>query len=101
MEEGAKFNAPEPEFVDSAESTNESSVSLTRAVETTMETYLAAMKQENRQITDLYDTFLQEVEGPLLAVVMNRTSFNQSKAAKMLGLNRGTLRKKLKRYDLL
>jgi len=31
---------------------------------------------------------------------MNKTEGNQSKAAKMLGLNRNTLRKKLKQYNL-
>jgi Fis family transcriptional regulator len=32
---------------------------------------------------------------------MSETAQNQSKAAKLLGLNRGTLRKKLKRYSLI
>lgn len=49
----------------------------------------------------LYDLVLQTVEEPLLQRVMLLTHNNQTVAAKMLGLNRGTLRKKLKRYDLL
>jgi Fis family transcriptional regulator len=44
---------------------------------------------------------LQEIEAPLLEIVMKNTRQNQTKAAEMLGLNRGTLRKKLKRYSLL
>jgi Fis family transcriptional regulator len=44
---------------------------------------------------------LTEVETPLLEAVMKYTKNNQSKAAELLGLNRGTLRKKLKQYDLL
>jgi Fis family transcriptional regulator, factor for inversion stimulation protein len=49
---------------------------------------------------DLYQMVLQEIEQPLLESVLHYTRGNQSKAAIMLGLNRGTLRKKLKQYDL-
>lgn len=49
---------------------------------------------------DLYQMVLAEVEQPLLESVLRYTRGNQSKAAAMLGLNRGTLRKKLKQYDL-
>jgi Fis family transcriptional regulator len=41
------------------------------------------------------------VEAPLLATVMRHAGGNQSRAAEMLGLNRGTLRKKLKQHGLL
>ncbi len=44
---------------------------------------------------------LQEVEAPLFKAVMNYTKGNQSKAAEMLGINRGTLRKKLRIYGLI
>jgi Fis family transcriptional regulator len=44
---------------------------------------------------------LSEVEAPLLEKVMEYTSDNQTRASTMLGLNRGTLRKKLKQYGLL
>jgi len=50
---------------------------------------------------DLYDLVLGEVEEPLLKAVMNYSRGNQSKAAVILGINRGTLRKKLKQYSLL
>jgi len=49
----------------------------------------------------LYDLVLAEVEAPLLEVTLTYVQGNQSKAAELLGLNRGTLRKKLKQYDLL
>jgi Fis family transcriptional regulator len=52
-------------------------------------------------INGLYDMVLSEVEAPLLEAVMQKARSNQSKAAQMLGLNRGTLRKKLKQYDML
>lgn len=49
---------------------------------------------------NLYQMVLQEIEQPLLESVMQQVNGNQSKAAVLLGLNRGTLRKKLKMYDL-
>ena len=42
-----------------------------------------------------------EVERPLFEAVMKYTRGNQSQAAGILGINRGTLRKKLKTYELL
>ncbi len=50
---------------------------------------------------DLYNFVLGEVEGPLFKAVMDYTDGNQSQAAGILGINRGTLRKKLKIYSLL
>ena len=52
-------------------------------------------------VNGLYEMVLSEVEAPLLEAVMQKARSNQSRAAQMLGLNRGTLRKKLKQYDLL
>ena len=43
---------------------------------------------------------LQEMEEPLLRAVLAYTRSNQSRAAVVLGLNRGTLRKKMKQYNL-
>lgn len=51
--------------------------------------------------TDLYELILKQVEEPLLSVVLEQTRGNQTKCAQILGLNRGTLRKKLKTYDLM
>ncbi|MCT8265622.1 Fis family transcriptional regulator, partial [Proteus terrae] len=41
-----------------------------------------------------------EVEQPLLDMVMQYTRGNQTRAAQMMGINRGTLRKKLKKYGM-
>ncbi len=51
--------------------------------------------------SNLYDMVLEQIELPLLRKVMDLTASNQSRAAKILGLSRGTLRKKLKIYGLL
>lgn len=50
---------------------------------------------------DLYQLVLGEVEKPLFEAVLDYTNGNQSEAAEILGMNRGTLRKKLRSYDLL
>jgi len=50
---------------------------------------------------DLYQLVLGEVEQPLFTAVLGYTRGNQSEAAEILGINRGTLRKKLKAYHLL
>ncbi|MBA2650263.1 MAG: Fis family transcriptional regulator [Legionella sp.] len=58
--------------------------------------FLATNK--SKSIEDLYDMILQEVEPPLLQAVMEKRRGNQLQAAKMLGISRGTIRKKLQRY---
>lgn len=50
---------------------------------------------------DLYDLVMGEVERPLFKAVLDYTQGNQSQAAGILGLNRGTLRKKLRFYSLI
>lgn len=50
---------------------------------------------------DLYELVIGEVEEPLFRTVMEYTEGNQSQAAGILGINRGTLRKKLKTYSLI
>lgn len=49
---------------------------------------------------DLFDLVMSEVEAPLLESVMEYTRGNVTRAATILGINRGTLRKKLKQYNL-
>ncbi len=50
---------------------------------------------------DLYDLVMGEVERPLFKAVLDYTDGNQSEAAGILGINRGTLRKKLRSYSLI
>ncbi|MCC7414121.1 MAG: Fis family transcriptional regulator [Gammaproteobacteria bacterium] len=49
---------------------------------------------------DLYEFVVAEVERPLFEVVLARTGGNLTHAAQMLGINRGTLRKKLRKHGL-
>lgn len=73
--------------------------SLRDSVEIAVSNYFQHL--DGQDVTDVYDMVMGEVETPLLEVVMKYTRHNQTKAAQVLGLNRGTLRKKLKQYGLL
>ena len=84
------------ETSDSAEPSRQT---LRSSVEEALESYFDQL--DGQMVTDLYELVLSEVEAPLLQSVLKETGNNQSKAATMLGLNRGTLRKKLKKYGLL
>ncbi|WP_026376201.1 DNA-binding transcriptional regulator Fis [Aestuariibacter salexigens] len=55
---------------------------------------------DNTDIDNLYELVLAEVEAPLLEEIMTFTRGNQTRAAIMMGINRGTLRKKLKQYGM-
>ena len=55
---------------------------------------------DGHKATNLYTLVLEEIEQPLFKAVMKHTKNNQSCAANILGLSRGTLRKKLKQYKL-
>lgn len=50
--------------------------------------------------SNIFEMVMTEVETPLLEEMMRYTDHNQSKAAKLLGINRGTLRSKLKKYGV-
>ncbi|MDH5432527.1 MAG: DNA-binding transcriptional regulator Fis [Gammaproteobacteria bacterium] len=71
---------------------------LRESVELAMKNYFAQLGDE--QPSDIYEMVLAEVEAPLMESIMDYTNGNQTRAAKVLGLNRGTLRKKLKIYGL-
>ena len=50
---------------------------------------------------NVYNMVLKEVEGPLFEIIMKQCNGNQTHASRVLGINRGTLRTKLKEYKLL
>lgn len=76
-----------------------SSTGLASAVQHAVDQYVHAM--DDQPVLGLYDMVLSEIEAPLLECILNYTGQNQSRTAIMLGLNRGTLRKKMKKYGLL
>jgi Fis family transcriptional regulator len=89
-----EFRLPQPD-----QENDLSSQTLRSSVEKAVESYFAQL--DGQMVTDLYELFLSEVEAPLLECVLKHAGNNQSKTAALLGLNRGTLRKKLKKYGYL
>ncbi len=72
---------------------------LEQAVERHLQGFMAAHK-DGMPVRDLYERVLAEVERPLLRLALGATRGNQIKAAAMLGLNRNTLRKKIRELEL-
>lgn len=63
-----------------------------------VENYFVDM--DGHEASNLYDLFISQVEKPMFEVVMQASRGNITRAAQMLGLNRGTLRNRLKKYGL-
>ena len=68
------------------------------SVKASLKNYLTQLN--GQEVTELYELVLAEVEQPLLDTIMQHTRGNQTRAATMMGINRGTLRKKLKKYGM-
>ena len=54
----------------------------------------------NSEGSDLHDLLIQEVEKPLIKLVLKETGGNQVQAAQLLGMHRNTLRKKVKDLEI-
>ncbi len=94
--EDSSQKAQGEQLVNSLDSENQT---LRDSVERAMNNYFSHL--DGQDVTDVYQMVLSEVEAPLLETVMTYVKGNQTKAAILLGLNRGTLRKKLKQFGLL
>jgi len=73
-------------------------VPLCQSVRGSLKRYFKDLNGE--EPANLHGLVMSEVEKPLLEAVMERAESNQTRAARMLGINRNTLRKKLKHYNL-
>ncbi len=82
----------------SVSSTDERTVPLAEHVHSVLVSYFK--KLDGHQPCDLYHLVIKEVEKPLLDFVMREVDRNQTRAAEMLGINRSTLRKKLRNHGL-
>ena len=71
---------------------------LVHAVEQAIQKYLDDLDGELP--CNLFDTVISEIEQPMLKTVLRHCDNNQSRTASCLGINRGTLRKKLKQYHI-
>ena len=68
------------------------------SVKTCLETYFADL--DGHAPADVFQMVMGEVEPAMLEAVMSYTQGNQTRAAEALGINRTTLRKKLRQYGL-
>ncbi len=84
--------------MDDPEKNIPASIPLSVHVEQAVELYFAQLK--GHDAANLYDLVISEVEKPLIESVLRHSGHNQTKAAKVLGLSRSTLRKKMDSYDL-
>ena len=73
--------------------------SLSASVERHLRDYFAA-HEHDLPSSGLYDRVLQEIERPLLAIVLDQCHGNQLRAAALLGINRNTLRRKIRDLGL-
>lgn len=71
---------------------------LSDCVRVALDNYFEHM--DGHTVNNLHQMVLEEVERPMFERVMHHTGGNQSKAAKLLGISRSTLRKKLAHYDI-
>jgi two-component system nitrogen regulation response regulator GlnG len=97
----AELTEPEPSLVESAPAPETAMIvePLGRAVERHIRQFLAAYR-DGAAPADMYDRVLAEVERPLIQMTLAATRGNQIKAAAMLGLNRNTLRKKIRDLEI-
>tara|TARA_B100000795_G_C22616257_1_gene367082 strand:+ start:51 stop:287 length:237 start_codon:yes stop_codon:yes gene_type:complete len=75
-----------------------SKANLSNDIDILLDQYFTDLSGENPNA--VYDMVIQSVEKPLLLYIMNLAEGNQSKASDILGLNRNTLRKKLKQHKI-
>jgi len=100
LSEGGPSNAENKSFQQSTNFKNSSSPAVTSGglaacIEPTLIDYFNA-HNTSLPSPGLYDRVLKEIERPLITLTLNATRGNQIKAAHVLGLNRNTLRKKIK-----
>ena len=77
---------------------SQQALSLQDSVTQTLQQYIG--KLDGQMPTNLYELVISEVERPLIQMVLKLTAGNQSRSAIILGISRGTLRKKMALYDL-
>lgn len=79
------------------ESTSIESTSLAESVRSLIKSYFETVENKN-EITNLHQMVLEAIEPPMLRAVMEKCKYNQSRAAQLLGISRGTCRSMLIKY---
>ncbi len=73
-------------------------LSIQSLIETKLESFLGRLGEY--EATHLYEAIMDRVEEPLLKLVLDHSNGNQIRASRMLGVNRNTLRTKLRKYSI-
>jgi Fis family transcriptional regulator, factor for inversion stimulation protein len=89
------LNASENLFV-----ANLTNVSLEKLIKSKLEVLFTQQKDEQVELSGLYNIVLEQVERPLLEIALRAHNGNQVKTAQMLGINRNTLKKKMDNYKI-
>jgi Fis family transcriptional regulator len=71
---------------------------LRECVRSALRFYLKCL--DGYEVTDLHEMVMREVELPLIETLLDHTRGNQTQAARLLGMSRSTLRKKMAHYGL-
>lgn len=79
---------------------NKAASSLPESVKRSLQTYFSKVDMANQMPNDVWEMVMSQVEKPLISMVLKVTNGNQSKAARILGISRGTLRKKMAIYQI-
>ena len=91
------FKAADPDITEPAAESLEKTL-LSSHVRAVMQDYFARL--DGHSANNLYELVIREVEQPLILTVLEHCGHNQTKAAKVLGVSRSTLRKKLSQFGI-
>ncbi|MBS3963255.1 MAG: Fis family transcriptional regulator [Methylomonas sp.] len=80
------------------DSSHSSGLTLAHHVRQCLDDYFAHL--DGHEPANLYELVLNEVEKPLIEIVLKQAHFNQSRAAEILGISRSTLRKKIALFGI-
>lgn len=79
---------------------NLQTVSLERIVKSKLEVLFSQREEAQVDLENLHQIVLEQVERPLIELALKAYNGNQVRAAKMLGINRNTLKKKIDTYKI-
>lgn len=79
---------------------NLQAVSLESLVKSKLEILFRQQKEADVELNDLHKIILEQVEKPLIELSLRQNRGNQVKTARLLGINRNTLKKKIDTYRI-
>lgn len=97
--ESADFPPPQGSTRNSDRDTAVVSEDTPASVDAIIDAWARRELERGEPITDLHDRMLAATEPALLRVALEQTGGNRAAAAQLLGIHRGTLRERMKRYD--